>query len=192
MNRIISIVLLTVASLLFLSSCVSQIHSAVNRDEPEKIRRILAEEEGALEERNHEDLTPLLSAAKQNNFDLVQLLVEEGADVNAQTKVGGLTPLRYAIMEGNYLMAEYLIDNGADVNQKNEHGWTPMHTAARYGEIDILNLLIENGADISPRTEEGLTPTRVASNEGYTDIVVRLTLLQQERLEEETEAARDQ
>jgi len=94
-------------------------------------------------------------------------------------------------MEGNYLMAEYLIDHGAEVNQQNEHGWTPMHTAAKYGRIEILNLLIENGADIAPRTDEGLTPTRVASNEGYTDIVVRLTLLQQERLEEETEAAQD-
>ncbi|MFW5812372.1 MAG: ankyrin repeat domain-containing protein, partial [Alkalispirochaetaceae bacterium] len=147
MYRVITLLLL---SALAFSSCVSHIHSAVNRNEPERIQRLLEEEAGLIEERNQQDLTPLLNAAKQNNFDLVQLLVEEGADVNAETEVGGLTALRYAIMEGNYLMAEYLIERGAEVNQTNEYGWTPMHTAARYGEIDIMNMLIEEGAEISP------------------------------------------
>lgn len=169
--------------MLTLSSCVSQIHSGVNRSEPDRIRSAIEQEEGALEERNVQEETPLISAARQEKWEIVRLLVEEGADINAETEQGGLTALRYAIMAGNYEMTTYLIENGADVSQENEHGWTPLHTAARYGHMEILNFLIQEGADINARTDKGVTPTRAASDAGYTDIVVRLTLLQQERQE---------
>lgn len=54
--------------------------------------------------------TPLLIALKNNNFDLIKILVEHGADVNIRTNHG--TPLFYASKFGT-VTYQYLIDHGA-------------------------------------------------------------------------------
>ena len=60
-------------------------------------------------------MTSLLHAAKNDNFDLVKLLVEHGADINAKNKDGG-TALSFAQMNNNSQMSGFLIDNGANKN----------------------------------------------------------------------------
>lgn len=166
---------------LTLSSCISMIHRSIDRNDLDGVRAEVAA--GVpLESVDYRDKTPLLLAAEQGRMEIVEYLVEAGADVNATTppESGAVTALRYAIDNEDYLMAKYLIDHGADVNLANAGGWTPIMTAARIGNREIIQLLLDNGARLDVRTEDGLTPVRIASNNGWTDIVVWMTLLLEE------------
>lgn len=95
------------------------------------------------------DMTPLLAIAYTTNKDeykspeIVKLLIDNGADVNAKTNFNS-TALHYAVINGNSIEnIKFLIDNGADVNAKNYEGKTAL-------EIYKENkLLIPNNAIIS-------------------------------------------
>ena len=54
-------------------------------------------------------MTALSVASKYDHIDVVQYLVEQGADIEkGNTKGAFLTPLHYAAMEGNFEVARYL------------------------------------------------------------------------------------
>ena len=90
--------------------------------------------------------TPLYYAVDANNMDLVNLLVEAGADVNA----GDWPPLCQAVDKNNTAIAEYLIDHGANVNYPKD--WGPLHEAPYVSNsIEMVKLLVARGADINAR-----------------------------------------
>ena len=66
-------------------------------------------------------LTVLGHAAWGGHKEIVELLIAEGADVNAKRNTG-VTPLHHAAWNGHKEVAELLIANGADVNAKIEGG----------------------------------------------------------------------
>ena len=49
---------------------------------------------------------------RMGQLDMVQFLVEEGADVNTENH-DGLTALSYAHDQNHHMVADYLISNGA-------------------------------------------------------------------------------
>ena len=73
-------------------------------------------------------MSPLHVAILQNNRDIVELLLEKGADVNLQNNSGD-TPLHFAIAGENVELCNLLLNAGADVNLQNENGKTPLHHA---------------------------------------------------------------
>ena len=71
-------------------------------------------------------MTPLGYAVESGNMEIVQLLVEAKADVNAKD-VAEETPLHYAAQAGKIKLVQFLIEAGADVNAKAERGRTLLH-----------------------------------------------------------------
>lgn len=67
--------------------------------------------------------TPLHWAAAKGNEDVAELLIGQGADVNAKDEKGR-TPLHYIDDKDT---AELLIAKGADVSAKGKYGNTPLH-----------------------------------------------------------------
>ena len=131
-------------------------------------------------------LMPLHMAARHEFAEVAALLIERGADVNAEDGHGGWTPLHYALLDGLHRpglrTANLLIERGADVNAATlVMGWTPLHLAASLSACqtrrrdcsndsawtpDVLALvetLIEHDADVNARTRVGgWTPADVA------------------------------
>ena len=63
--------------------------------------------------RNDTDgMTSLLYASRFNNFELVQMLVERGANINARNREGG-TALSISLANGNAQISSFLIGRGA-------------------------------------------------------------------------------
>ena len=69
--------------------------------------------------------TPLMVAAENNLYDLAQLLIEQGADINAvhpgpgsYGALRGWTPLVFAVRAGSVRITRLLIEAGADVNHQ--------------------------------------------------------------------------
>ena len=72
--------------------------------------------------------TLLHSASRSGNSELVRLLIQEGADVNAQDE-DGESPLHGAMARSdNYDVARILIENGADLTSKAADAKTPLHS----------------------------------------------------------------
>ena len=72
-------------------------------------------------------ITLLHIASKPGNEKMVQLLIYEGAEINASDE-DGETPLHRALeFNNNYNVAKKLIEYGADLASKTSEGDTPLH-----------------------------------------------------------------
>jgi ankyrin repeat protein len=87
--------------------------------------------------------TALIYACKNRNYELVQLLINNNADVNIETKQGN-TPLIYSCYE-KYIskpIVKLLLDNGANLFKQNHHGRTALMMACEGYAIDVVELLL--------------------------------------------------
>ncbi|OJI82340.1 hypothetical protein ASPTUDRAFT_125406, partial [Aspergillus tubingensis CBS 134.48] len=94
--------------------------------------------------------TALQHAVNNGNMDLINLLLDHGANVNsAPSKDGGATALQIAAIQGYLGIARKLIDLDADVNAApaRRNGRTALEGAAENGRIDMLRLL-DDGASL--------------------------------------------
>lgn len=103
--------------------------------------------------------TALINALRYRaDEELIKLLLESGADVNAAS-TRGHTPLHeIAAHAVNIEYLDTMISAGADVNAQDDNLLTPLHTAAYAGEIESIDILVRNGADINAVEENGRTP----------------------------------
>lgn len=84
--------------------------------------------------------TPLHYAATGGHVDVIQLLLENHAYVDASSP-NGSTPLMMAAMYGNVESVQALLDAGADPNIKNDLGLTALDFAKRGRKPDSAELL---------------------------------------------------
>jgi ankyrin repeat protein len=90
----------------------------------------------------------LLAEAARNGVadrDVVELMLEQGADINHLTSEGE-TPLILAIKKGERLLVKRLILYGADVNKPGKAKDMPLAVAKSRGNDSIIRLLQQNGA----------------------------------------------
>jgi ankyrin repeat protein len=85
--------------------------------------------------------TVLTSASKRGDAQLVQMLIEAGADVYA----GGRPPLAWAAEEGNAATIACLLEHGAGKNRDNLNA--ALVVATMRGPVDPVRVLLEHGAD---------------------------------------------
>lgn len=132
-------------------------------------------------------LTPLQAAVMKENMELVEILLDKNADVNARP--GGLrsptwryeswpprTALQMAVEKGNLPLIRRLLDSGAHINVKasdEKGGATALQLAAIQGFLGIVKMLLDNGADVNARRCQsfGRTALEGASEHGRLDTV---------------------
>ena len=90
--------------------------------------------------------TPLMLIG-DNEIFIAELLIELGANINAQNSWGN-TPLNYAVQKPakTKKVVRYLLENGADVN---------LNAPIIYAERQFVPLLVEYGADVNQVNEKG-------------------------------------
>ena len=134
-----------------------------------------------------EGATALMRAAKNGDSAVIQLLVDNGANVNLAQK-NGTTPLMFAAGLGRGIgvfakdfatdtqmleAAKTLVAHGADVNAISAAGQAPIHFAAQAADAnfpapsdDVVHFLIEHGARLDVVDKQGRTPIDMALGKG--------------------------
>jgi uncharacterized protein len=80
------------------------------------------------------------SPTGKTNYDIVQLLLKNGADANARD-IFGQTPLYRAATSPNVEIVKLLLENGADASVRAEDGKTALDIATEKGYKETVNLL---------------------------------------------------
>jgi hypothetical protein len=114
-----------------------------------RLAKVLHRNGSTVDPRGHSGKSPLHSAAYCEDLEMVQVLLDYGADVNAKDDFG-FTPLDFASL-GRFSdprVVRSLLDHGADPNVQAQHGITPLYRAAKYGRIEVARLLVEHGASL--------------------------------------------
>jgi ankyrin repeat protein len=106
--------------------------------------------------------TALMWAAAEGHIDVVDVLIEAGADPNRQGHIttltdrnnadhptGGFTALMFAARAGNDALVRRLIAKGANVNLKNGDSASAAMVAMYNDRFDVAKTLIELGSDVN-------------------------------------------
>ena len=114
-----------------------------------------------LERGQNQDMidSSLCWAARMGSLPLVELLLNHGADVNAEVW-GGFTPIIWStIFSSNTEVLNLLIISGGDVNRCSKtRKQTALHAAVIKGDNHTAELLIESGAYLDVQDYLGKTP----------------------------------
>lgn len=116
--------------------------------------------------------TPLMQAAWQGSRDIVRLLVEQGAEIDAAGS-SGRTALVFAIFRKKVPVARFLVSKGADLSVTIA-GSTLLHEAAYQDLEEIAQILISRGLDINAVNERNQTPLHRALYHGSVDTALLL------------------
>jgi len=127
---------------------------------------------------NEEGATLLMLAAGAGHYEMVELLLEAGATVDA-TDTRGWTALmkavfNYELNRGFPDVVSLLIDAGADIEHQVSYGTRPLMLAAGYGEAGVVDVLLAAGADSAATNEGGRTARTMAETKDYVEVVNQL------------------
>ena len=108
--------------------------------------------------------TALHQAARGGRKEIIQILLEKGAEINATTDIG-MTPLHYAVLSEDAEVIALLLEKGADICAITKlKKSTLFHIAVQHKHIkDITALLIRIGADVNAVKFKGGTPLYMAN-----------------------------
>jgi ankyrin repeat protein len=109
-------------------------------------------------------------AAEHERLEIVELLIDRGAAINA-IDVDGQSALHLAAAKGHGDVVEKLVKSGAALELRivkwdertDRTGATALHLAAIGGHIHIIRILLDGGADIECRNEWHRTPVHLAT-----------------------------
>ena len=122
----------------------------------------------------YEDEFPLNDVILENDFEVVKLLVDSGANVNV---FGGICAVT-AIGDKNMEILNYLVEKGIDINNydelfKNKSFYTPIEMAACTNDLEMVNRLLELGANIFYESPNSSAMAYAIFNNNK-DIILRL------------------
>lgn len=128
--------------------------------------------------------TALQIAVNKKWEELVHLLVEKGADVNANP--GTESALQIAVRREYHPLAEMLLQHGANPNAPacGPDGQTALHTALHNNDARTVELLLEKGADTRAEDSAGESVVSIARELGHDVLSAHMVKEHDARLED--------
>ncbi|KAF5558563.1 ankyrin repeat-containing protein [Fusarium mexicanum] len=119
-------------------------------------------------------IAPFLDPEKEGSDNLLNLLLEHGADPNAPCAKHGNTPLSKAAGRGHVQAIEKLLEFNADPSLVSKRGFTPLSRAAQNGHALAVRKLLDSNADPNQENHEGETALHICSAGGHVSCIEEL------------------
>lgn len=174
-------ILITVAAFLISWSAIAQI------SQDAEVRKVIVNNDAAALEQMLADGLDINAYNKQGDSlvyyalkndcsaQILKILVDGGADVNAPSAVSGETPLVYAVAAAEHIQAEakHILENELTPQERSamEEDFKKAAVAEMKRAAKIVELLIDLGADVNQETPFGTPLMRASSNSWNTQIV---------------------
>ena len=129
---------------MMMTGCATDLMNAAEKGDIKEAERLLAGGADVNVRNVSGGLSALHFAVWKGQANIAALLIEKGADVNAQTS--------------------------GPPGRGGESGWTVLHWAVASGRVDVVTLLLKKGADPLITNNKGKTPLRIAQDSGHTTI----------------------
>ena len=139
------------------------------------VRLLLQRGHGVDVDARQKDLrTPLHIASYNGKPEIVRLLLDNGAKVDAVDDLGN-TPLqdvslargKYHSKEAGIGFSRSLLGRDRDVNREFKKQWAPLNCASYSGRLEIAQLLLDHGAKVNTKNYSGGTPLHTVSRFEY-------------------------
>ena len=135
-----------------------------------RLRTLLATDHDLVKAQSSDGFTPLHLACFFGQVEAAELLVRQGAEVNA------VSPSRIAVIHSaaasrNAALVKLVLQAGANPNLQQQGGYTALHEAAMHNSVERAQALLDAGADLAIRTDEGLTAAEMAEQKGSKNVL---------------------
>jgi ankyrin repeat protein len=146
---------------------------AVKDGDVDKVERLLDQDCGLLEARDEDDynMTLLSVAAEQGRMEVVRLLLDRGAELEARDYEEE-TALFRAVAYGHEEIVDMLLSRGADARTQKEYAATPLQAASSEGNLGVVRLLVQHlrGQGLNDVNMRGRTALWLACRNGHTEL----------------------
>lgn len=114
-------------------------------------------------ESNKNKMTPIHCSCKNKNVKIVDLLIDLGADFDAQD-IKGRTPLHYAVINNDERMVKHLLLRGANKFIKDENNLSPYDLAFSLGDKNLVKILYHKNCCQKQFCEDEIGPLSKKNN----------------------------
>lgn len=164
-----------------LTKLKNEVFQAAQSNEVSRLQTILQAHPQLANEENEDGLTPLGYAAHFGSREAVQVLLDNGAEINAVSHskhpfIPSNTALHAAIAGARKVeVIKLLLASKAQTDSFDSNGHTALHTAAFHEDnLEIIRLLVKHGADVNARIEGGDTALSLAVRQGNSRVAALL------------------
>ncbi|KAJ6103492.1 hypothetical protein N7486_005919 [Penicillium sp. IBT 16267x] len=152
---------------------MNALHLASFNGHQQEVQFLLAAQKHDINTADDTGTYPLMWASRNGHDKIVQILLEHGADVNAQGGHYG-NALYAASWEGHDKIVQMLLEHGADVNAQGGDFGNALQAASSKGHDKIVRMLLEHGADVNAQGGPYGNALQAASFGGHDKIVQML------------------
>ncbi|KAL4220431.1 Ankyrin repeat domain-containing protein 39 [Mactra antiquata] len=114
--------------------------------------------------------TALHYASRNGHLSVCELLLENKASTNVQTKSGGVTPLHRAAYCGHVKIVKLLLRYHADPCISDTDGKLPLHKAAERGHTEVTRILLEASPKSKTYKDKKEQTALECVPDGYSDL----------------------
>ena len=135
------------------------LHIAISYEASEEVVKALADSGVLINMQDGTKNTPLHIAVETSSPEILQHLIQRGANVDVKN-IHGETPLLKLLRSDRFSAqnVDCLLLNGADPKVADSRGETALHCAVFTDHTEVIDSLIKHGADVNAQTESGYTP----------------------------------
>ncbi|WP_257264172.1 ankyrin repeat domain-containing protein [Endozoicomonas sp. ONNA2] len=119
--------------------------------------------------------TALHLAVRLGQPEIIDMLIQHGANINARSFHMGMKALHLAArLDQPDSIIAMLMKRGADINARDNNAETVLHHTAHLDRPAIIDQLMNHGADINARNNEGRTVLHLVAESGQREILDKL------------------
>ena len=132
----------------------NQLHLMVTNQKPGGEKNIDIKNKMSLNKSNRNYITPVKFACINPNEKILLKLIENGAELNIQDKLGR-KPISFAAVCKSSGPLKLLLENNCNINDRDNAGYTPLILACKRGRYENVKIILEQGADPKQKIKGG-------------------------------------